>query len=833
MYGTDRPRMGGARRRTLAAALLALTFVLIARGPAPAPAATPVHADFRPGVVLVGFKAAVAAERRRAITSAYGRRARMIGTVTILRVRRGRELAVVRALRRRAEVRYAEPDYAMRVAATPNDPGFAQQWAPANDGTTAAWNVTTGTTSVVVGELDTGVEYTHPDLAANIWTNPGGVAGCPGGTHGRNVVAATSNCDPMDDDSVYGGHGTHVAGIIGAVGGNAAGVAGVNWTTRILPVKVADTNGWASESGLIEGIDWLVQAKQAGVNIRVVNDSITTVGTPFSQAVSDAIDRLGANGILLVTAAGNTSDDNDDPAVRRYPCGYDRPNELCVAATDQTGRLPSWSNYGDQTVDLAAPGDHIYSTLRGSTYGFVSGTSMASPQVAGAAALVLADTPGLTVTQLRARMLDSVDRLPALDGLVRVGGRLNVCRALPHCSAPANPAPPATFGATAVGGSTGSFDTGRKAANAATLTEAGQLTRLRVFLEPGSAGSGSASLRGLVYADDGGAPGALLGTTAPLSYPANDDRGWFDLNFSSPLALGAGRYWLGVQSGGTANVAGFRWASAAGSRRSNADAYADGAADPFGSAGTDGEQMSLYAVYAPEGASLASASSPATGDSPATTAGAPGGDPSGVPPDAGDHPAGSCPGTSALAGTGATPRGRGLAISIPRGRAVGVDVLRASAGRLHRVARLGTRRDGLTWTAPADGVYVVRLTRAAEERRVVVERRFGRFYIRPRYRATSTCGTIRLFALDAPLVGGRVHRALAISYRLAAKARVEVRVTRARRTVYHSPARSVTAGRVLRLRLGTAAIARGDLRVVLRVTVAGRTITRTLTARRL
>src|SRR5207244_5543762 len=163
-------------------------------------------------------------------------------------------------------------------------------------------------------------------------------------------------CDPMEARTRYGGHGTDVAGIMGAVGNNLIGVSGVNWTTSILPVKFLDSKGSGSTSRLIAALEWLIQAKQAGVNVRVVNDSATFVGTAYSQALSDEIDKLGANDILFVTAAGNTGDNNDDPSLRRYPCGYDRPNEICVAASDQKDRLPSWANYGPNTVDLAAPG---------------------------------------------------------------------------------------------------------------------------------------------------------------------------------------------------------------------------------------------------------------------------------------------------------------------------------------------------------------------------------------------------------------------------------------------------------------------------------------------
>jgi len=193
----------------------------------------------------------------------------------------------------------------------------------------------------------------------------------------------------MDDDTAYGGHGTHVAGILGAVGNNGIGVSGVNWTTTILPVKWVSATEENSTSDLITALNWILNAKQAGVPVRVVNDSTVFVGTAPSQALSDEIDLLGQNSILFVTAAGNTGDNNDVLSVRRYPCGYDRSTEICVAASDQNDALPSWANYGSHTVDLAAPGSNIYSTLRNNSYGFIDGSSMATAQVAGAATYIL------------------------------------------------------------------------------------------------------------------------------------------------------------------------------------------------------------------------------------------------------------------------------------------------------------------------------------------------------------------------------------------------------------------------------------------------------------
>lgn len=339
----------------------------------------------------------------------------------------------------------------------PNDAYFERQWADLNvgqlvpeqqmpgeqlgastagavdadDDAAAAWQVTTGSASIVVGETDTGVDYEHPDLAANIWTNPGGIGGCPAGTHGYDVLS--KGCDPMDDDTVYGGHGTHVAGIVGAVGNNGIGVAGVNWHASILPVKWLNSEAWGETAGLIEALQWILRVKQEGVNVRVVDDSATFAGTTYSQALSDEIDTLGANGILFVTSAGNTGQNDDEASAKRYPCGYDRPTEICVTASDDEDELPSWANYGEHTVDLAAPGVSIFSTLRGDAYGYLSGGSMAAPAVAGAAALILSVEPALSPQQLKNRILESVAPVPALADKLASGGILDICQAIAQC----------------------------------------------------------------------------------------------------------------------------------------------------------------------------------------------------------------------------------------------------------------------------------------------------------------------------------------------------------------------------------------------------------------
>src|SRR5437762_5441189 len=350
--------------------ILVLSFVLsfalktpAARSTTPLSGALTSHIpEFSDTKIILAFTNDISREQQKLIeNSVKAHEVRSLGmsNVYLITVPKDQVTNAVHTLRTRPGVKYAEPDYSQTVAATPNDPSFPIQWgyhntgqtvngtagtAGADERATPAWDVTTGNSSIVIAETDTGVDYNHPDLAPNIWNNPGGIGGCAAGTHGYNTLTGT--CNPMDDDAVYGGHGTHVAGIMGAAGNNGAGVTGVNWHTTILPIKWVTSNGSGLTSDLITSLNWIVQAKQAGVNIRAVNDSTVFVGTAYSQALSDEIDVLGQNGILFVTAAGNTGDNNDNLSVRRYPCGYDRPTEICVAASDQNDNLPSWANYG-------------------------------------------------------------------------------------------------------------------------------------------------------------------------------------------------------------------------------------------------------------------------------------------------------------------------------------------------------------------------------------------------------------------------------------------------------------------------------------------------------
>ncbi|MEM3690618.1 MAG: S8 family serine peptidase, partial [Candidatus Micrarchaeia archaeon] len=328
-------------------------------------------------------------------------------------------------------VEYAEPDYVVRAVEVPNDPYFYLQWGLNNSGQLSgtpgadvdaldAWDIINGSDDVVVAVIDTGVDYTHPDLEDNMWTNP------IDGSHGWDFY--NNDNDPMDD---YG-HGTHCAGIIGAVGNNSVGVAGVNWRVKIAALKFLSADGYGYTSGAISAINY---ANIMG--FRILSNSWG--GGGYSKALYDAIsgyNTASANNTLFIAAAGNSGSNND--ASPTYPCSYNLPNIICVAATDNNDSLASFSNYGATTVDVGAPGVDIYSTLPTGTcelcdpsgYGYLSGTSMATPFVSGAAALIKAKYPDLNASQIKARIMYSVDRLDSLDGKVVSNGRLNLYNAL-------------------------------------------------------------------------------------------------------------------------------------------------------------------------------------------------------------------------------------------------------------------------------------------------------------------------------------------------------------------------------------------------------------------
>ena len=324
------------------------------------------------------------------------------------------------------------------VDASPNDPHFAEQWALSNTGQDGgkegadlsalnAWTKTKGSKDVVVAVLDTGVDYTHLDLASNMWVRPDNVPQYFDeelGTYNdlQGFDANINASDPMDEN----GHGTHCSGIVGAEGNNNEGIAGINWNVQIMPLKFLGRGGFGTTKDAIEAINYAIDRKQKGVNIRIISASWGS--TQYSKPLEDAIRAAGEQGILFVAAAGNSSTDNDRKP--HYPSNYDLPNVISVAALDRTDSLASFSNYGAKTVHVAAPGREIVSTWLGNAYREASGTSMATPYVSGIAALVIANEPNISVEKLRERIIKSVDKIDSLNGKVVSGGRINAAKAL-------------------------------------------------------------------------------------------------------------------------------------------------------------------------------------------------------------------------------------------------------------------------------------------------------------------------------------------------------------------------------------------------------------------
>lgn len=335
-------------------------------------------------------------------------------------------------------VEYVQPNYYYRLLATPNDPQFVSDgmYGLGKISAPAAWDLTTGSSEVVVANIDTGMRYTHEDLAANAWINPGEIAGNGVDDDANGFVDDVYGADfffndgnPIDEN----GHGTHTAGTIGAVGNNMLGVTGVNWNVKIMTIKIYDNDGFGTTSAmLINAYNYVRMMKNRGVNIRVTNNSYggCDEACGYDQATKDALDAMGDAGILNVFAAGNQASNVD--VTPFFPVAYTSPSVLGVAASTSTDARSGFSNFGAATVDLAAPGSGILSTTFSSnlSYGTLSGTSMATPHAAGAAALLSAYNPALSAASLKATLMNTVDPVPAFAGIVKSGGRLNVDRAL-------------------------------------------------------------------------------------------------------------------------------------------------------------------------------------------------------------------------------------------------------------------------------------------------------------------------------------------------------------------------------------------------------------------
>ncbi|MEK6698253.1 MAG: S8 family serine peptidase [Nitrospirota bacterium] len=420
-------------------------------------------AEYISGEVLVKFKAGVTAAEKKifhkeAETEVIAE-IREIGVQKVKSKKGESTEALIEKYGKNPHVAYAEPNGFFYIHLTPNDPRFTELWGLHNIGQTItkpvgapadnfaisfsgtsdadidaleAWNRQTGSPGIIVADIDTGMDYNHEDLAANIWTNPGELAGNGIDDDGNGYIDdvhgwdfANNDNDPMDDNM----HGTHTSGTIAAVGNNGIGVVGVAWQAKIMAVKFITEYGGGTWENAAKAI---LYASQMGAKIS--NNSWGCTGdrrSCYSRTLEDAIKAANQRGMLFVVSAGNANNDNDGSTIS-YPCSASSPNVLCVAATDYNDQKADFSSYGKYTVDLGAPGVDVLSTIPNSIepwrggYRFASGTSMASPHVSGAAALALSRFPSLTVDQLKGLLMNSVDKIPAMDGITVTGGRLNV-----------------------------------------------------------------------------------------------------------------------------------------------------------------------------------------------------------------------------------------------------------------------------------------------------------------------------------------------------------------------------------------------------------------------
>jgi alpha-tubulin suppressor-like RCC1 family protein/subtilisin family serine protease len=348
-------------------------------------------------------------------------------------------LARIEELNRSGKFEYVEPDYIRTIDATPTDTAFTDGtlWGLRNTGQSGgvsgadidavrAWDTTTGSTAVLVAVIDTGIRYTHQDLTTQMWRNPDEIAGNGldddqdgyiDNVYGINGI--TNSGDPMDDQ----GHGTHCAGTIGAQANGGGPHVGVAWSVKLMACKFLSSSGSGSTSDAIKCINFAV-AKGAHIL------SNSWGGGGYSQALADAITAANASDVLFVAAAGNSGSNSD--LIPSYPASYTHDNIISVASIDRQDMLSYFSNYGATSVDIAAPGSNIYSCYATSdtSYYTASGTSMATPHVAGVAALVLADAPGISTADLRERILAGAIATPALSGKVVTGGRVNAHNSL-------------------------------------------------------------------------------------------------------------------------------------------------------------------------------------------------------------------------------------------------------------------------------------------------------------------------------------------------------------------------------------------------------------------
>ena len=480
----------GLRRRFAFAVLVCFGLLLFSFTLLPLPSGAKVQSRskgkssrprFVPGEVLVRYRSELTAQSksgRMVMATREGRQfsaqvehfdgSNLVKGLRLVRVAPEDTLSALAALRSQPDVLYAEPNYILRATIVPNDEHFqaGRQYALAKVAAQQVWdNFTTGSSNVVVGVIDQGIDISHQDLQSNVWTNPAEVAGNGSDDDGNGFIddirgfnfvnnngTVFSNTDPET-------HASHVAGIIGATGNNSIGVTGLNWTVGLMSLKFLDAEGFGSTSDAIRACNyaktmrdlWVANSGTKGANVRVVNASFG--GAAFTQSFFDSINALNSSGILFVAAAGNVDNGTIEPnndLVPHFPASFNVPNIISVNSTNQTDNIPGFSHFGATSVDLGAPGESILSTTPNctdpgpfpafpcdpsfpvnatptqDTYTFFSGTSMSAPMVSGAAALLWAQNPNLTVQQVKSLLLYNGDVQASLVNKSLTGRRLNV-----------------------------------------------------------------------------------------------------------------------------------------------------------------------------------------------------------------------------------------------------------------------------------------------------------------------------------------------------------------------------------------------------------------------
>ncbi len=403
--------------------------------------------NFKEDELLVKFKAGVSAKDKSLIHARHGaKKIKEFARLGIHHVKLNKGISVEEAIdsyQKDPDVEYAEPNYQVTLHSIPGDPLFNQLWGLYNTGQTGgtpgadisateAWDITTGDNNVVVAVIDTGIDYNHEDLLANVWLNTGEISGNKidddgngyvDDMHGINVITGTG--DPLDDH----GHGTHVSGTIGAAANNGFGVAGINWNIKIIACKFLDSTGGGYTDGAVECLEYVWALKQRGVNIIATSNSWGGAG--YSRALYDAIN--AQQNILFIAAAGNSHADNDQGGF--YPANYFLPNVIAVAATDHNDNIASFSNYGRRSVSVGAPGVNILSSLPGG-YGIYSGTSMATPHVTGIAALIKSQDMTRDWKAIRNLVFAGGDNVSAMNGITITGKRINAFGSLTCIDSP-------------------------------------------------------------------------------------------------------------------------------------------------------------------------------------------------------------------------------------------------------------------------------------------------------------------------------------------------------------------------------------------------------------